>query len=261
MGKFDGILFCTDFDGTLAYEAKVSRENAEAIRYFQSEGGLFSPATGRPAPFLHQYAESFIPNAPMVTLNGAQIVQYAEAPMEDKILYEGFVPYEIACRATLEMSTHPRMMAFRYYYEDHVHRLHLNGSDVEARLADIPKKIHKMIFHHDTTDREGVTALLRERYGSEMNFSSSWASGIEGLSVQDSKGNAALRVKEMTGAHTLVCAGDYENDISMLRVADIGYAVGNALDVVKAVADRLTVRCEEHAIAAIIAELERELSV
>ena len=38
MGKFDGILIATDLDGTLVSEGKVSRENADAIRYFQSEG-------------------------------------------------------------------------------------------------------------------------------------------------------------------------------------------------------------------------------
>ncbi|MBQ2716718.1 MAG: HAD hydrolase family protein, partial [Clostridia bacterium] len=38
--------------------------------------------------------------------------------------------------------------------------------------------------------------------------------------------------------------------------ADIGYAVGNATDSLKAVADRVTVNVREHAIAKIIEELE-----
>ena len=48
MKKFDGILFCTDLDGTLLEsDHKISKENIEAIRYFQSEGGLFTFLTGR----------------------------------------------------------------------------------------------------------------------------------------------------------------------------------------------------------------------
>ena len=40
MGKFDGVLICTDLDGTLFREDKtVSRENLDAIEYFKSEGG------------------------------------------------------------------------------------------------------------------------------------------------------------------------------------------------------------------------------
>ena len=38
MGKFDGILFCTDLDGTLYKNDKtVSIENLEAIEYFKSD--------------------------------------------------------------------------------------------------------------------------------------------------------------------------------------------------------------------------------
>ena len=38
MGKFDGILICTDLDGTLYRNGKtVSREKREAIEYFKRE--------------------------------------------------------------------------------------------------------------------------------------------------------------------------------------------------------------------------------
>ena len=55
--------------------------------------------------------------------------------------------------------------------------------------------------------------------------------------------------------HTTIGVGDYENDLSLVRDADIGYAVGNAIDEVKAVASRVTVPNTQHAIARIIAEL------
>ena len=47
-------------------------------------------------------------------------------------------------------------------------------------------------------------------------------------------------------------------DADLIQAADIGYAVDNAPDWLKAVADRVTVDCSEGAIAAIIEELERE---
>ena len=72
------------------------------------------------------------------------------------------------------------------------------------------------------------------------------------------KGSSVLRAKELVKAHTLVCAGDYENDIPMIRAADIGYAVGDAQENVKAAADRITVPCAEHAIREIIRDLEGE---
>ena len=64
---------------------------------------------------------------------------------------------------------------------------------------------------------------------------------------------------DLLGAGTLVCVGDYENDIPMIKEADIGYAVGNAVPKLKAVADRVTVKNTENAIAAIIYELAADI--
>ena len=39
MGKFDGILLCTDLDGTLLDDERlVSQKNTDAIEYFKREG-------------------------------------------------------------------------------------------------------------------------------------------------------------------------------------------------------------------------------
>ena len=43
MGKFDGILICTDLDGTLLRKDKsISEENLAAIDYFCDNGGAFT---------------------------------------------------------------------------------------------------------------------------------------------------------------------------------------------------------------------------
>ena len=48
MKKFDGILICTDLDGTLLNgDSAVSKENLDAIEYFKAEGGIFTFITGR----------------------------------------------------------------------------------------------------------------------------------------------------------------------------------------------------------------------
>lgn len=69
------------------------------------------------------------------------------------------------------------------------------------------------------------------------------------------KGYSAHRVKEIVGAKTLICVGDYVGDISMLKEADISYAVENAVDKLKAVADRVTVHAKDGAIARIIEDI------
>ena len=55
-----------------------------------------------------------------------------------------------------------------------------------------------------------------------------------------------------------VAVGDYHNDVSMLQAAGMGYAVANAVEEAKAVADRITVSNNEHAIARIVEELAQK---
>ena len=54
-----------------------------------------------------------------------------------------------------------------------------------------------------------------------------------------------------------IAVGDYHNDVSMLKVAGISFAVANAVDAAKAVADHVTVSHDESAIAVIIDQLDR----
>ena len=76
MGKFDGILLCTDLDDTLlTTDKRVSDENSKAIEYFKSEGGLFTFATGRVPQGAKLMLNYVHPNAPMVCFNGAAIYE------------------------------------------------------------------------------------------------------------------------------------------------------------------------------------------
>ena len=79
MGKFDGILICTDLDGTLYRNDKtISRENREAIEYFKREGGYFTFITGR-MPYYAQNAFNAVnPNVPFGCINGGGLYDGAE---------------------------------------------------------------------------------------------------------------------------------------------------------------------------------------
>ena len=105
-----------------------------------------------------------------------------------------------------------------------------------------------------------IFADMTARVGDRYSVTRSWKRGIEFNDPEDTKGKAALRIKQMVGATHLVCVGDFENDIPMIMAADIGYAVGNAVPALKEVADRVTVGCREHAIAAIIDEIEHSFA-
>ena len=86
MGKFDGILICTDWDGTLFYNDGISTENINAINYFKENGGAFTICSGRYYDFLKQYEHLVRPNTYIACYNGALIVD----PENITKLYESF---------------------------------------------------------------------------------------------------------------------------------------------------------------------------
>ena len=87
MKKFDGILLCTDLDGTLLRNDKsISQENLDAIEYFKSEGGYFTFITGRMPCFSEEIYQVVRPNAPIGCINGGGVYDYercAKAVIDD----------------------------------------------------------------------------------------------------------------------------------------------------------------------------------
>ena len=70
MGKFDGILICTDLDGTLYENDKtISSENKKAIEHFKSEDGYFTFITGRMPYYSVDAYNSVKPNVPFGCVN------------------------------------------------------------------------------------------------------------------------------------------------------------------------------------------------
>ena len=86
MGKFDGIFFATDFDGTLYYDSKISGENLKAIEYFTSNGGKFTVCSGRYYQFLQNFSSYLKVNTYLICYNGAYIIDLKSG----EVLHKGF---------------------------------------------------------------------------------------------------------------------------------------------------------------------------
>ena len=266
MGKFDGYLICSDFDGTLAERGVASKENWDAIAYFQSEGGVFSLCSGRRADFIHRISDLYRPNGPVIMLNGTLIVSYGESAEEDEVLYKEMIPEELAKSFAQAVIGLPGVRFVSLHKADGAKFLLSEGAEPKEwmqnnliTLDDIRGAYCKLAVTHDRVHIDEIRSTVEPRYRDKFLFTTSADDFWEAQMLGSSKGDSALRVKRMIGAHTLVCIGDYENDLSMLRIADISYAVGNAIDEAKRIAHRVTVPCTEHAILRMIEELEREL--
>ena len=265
MGKFSGYLICTDCDGTLTYEpGKVSEENAKAIKYFQSEGGLFTLATGRFPGHAYEFKDMIEVNAPMVALNGTVLYDLKN----ENIIHEWTADKE-ECLEMFDFIHHkyPEVKNFwmNYSYKDSVDYKpseHKPGDgSLQQFFEKLPNRLYKMLSFQDASITQSLQNALKETYGDKFRFDRSWPEGIEIQPIDSGKGVAVQYMKEHLDCdiHTTIGVGDYENDLSLLECSDIGYAVTTAIDGVKAVADRVTVSNKEHALAAIIYELEKEI--
>ncbi len=252
MGRYDGILLMSDWDGTLSSGGTVTEDNARAIRYFQSEGGYFTMCSGRNYTHFDQYRDLVLPNAPVCAYNGALIVD-----TDGRVLRESFLGSDVLAAAREIIRSGVFTNRFMIYTRE-------NGNPVDCHMSDFldnPEKYDKM--HHyklvfvGSSEQEALRGkALAERVLPDGYFATrSWPVGLEILKKSASKGEALRFMKTALGARLAVAVGDYENDAEMLRAADIGYAVDNAVPSVKEAADRITVSVSESAIAKIISEL------
>jgi Cof subfamily protein (haloacid dehalogenase superfamily) len=254
MGRYDGVLLCSDFDGTLCKKDKtISRENIEAIKYFQENGGLFTLASGRFSTVLDEIKEYFVPNTHAILLNGSQIFDVSTR----KYIYEGTMPEDIFSFSFNIFNEIPLIKEMIFYTYNQFQTFTREDSDFEKFCNELPKPIFKMIFKVPNEHSDEITEIVYNATYGKYNCGRSWVNGIEIQSINDSKGLAVNRLRGILGsrAERVVCVGDYENDISMLKVADVAYAVDNAIASVKTVAHKVTVSNAEHAIAKIIEEL------
>ena len=253
MKKFEGIVLIADFDGTLASHGVIPEANCEAIRYFQENGGLFTLASGRNPGWVAEHRESVFPNTWVSLINGAVLID----PEEKEIAFS-----MTSGRELLELA--PRI------FEACPHMTHADHNLVTGYTRQMPGEalseealntpIYKSLYIVPTEYSEEYAARVKAIAGEEFIVMRSWVNGIEIQKKGTGKGDSVRRLKELLGdrAKLVVGVGNYENDMDLIRAADIGYAVDNAPDWLKAVADRVTVDCAEGAIAAIIEELERE---
>ena len=268
MKKFEGLLFCSDLDGTLFNSRRtVSNENREAIEYFKSEGGLFTFITGRPPVTAGAIFRAVQPNVPYGCANGAAIWD----PWREEYVWVNYLPREAlelvrtVERELPEIAIQPNT-AHHIYFSTNNHlmdgfRLVTGVPNLERHYEDLDEPLLKMLFLHPDVKQIGaLDKLLRSHPGADdFDFIRSEDTLYEILPKGMSKGGALRKMVELYGIdpRRTIAIGDYDNDVSMLREAALGVAVANANENAKAAADLITVSNDEHAIAAVIGMLDR----
>ncbi len=249
---YEGCLICTDMDGTLLADDKsLSAENAEAIRCFQQGGGLFTVATGRYWDFIEEYKADVVPNTAVISLNGCAITEYETHKYlwhskMDKCCF-GEAEEIFASCPQLTMLLVNMTGGFVPIKRGELWRL----EEIKVNAENEILKMTYMCLPDETLD-ERTCRFFAEFSSGRYNCERSWPGGMEYYPLEGGKHNAVEWLKKHTNSSKLICVGDFENDIGMLKFADVGVAVSNGLESVRSAADYTTVSNGESAIARII---------
>ncbi len=251
MGRYSGILLCSDFDGTLSHDGLISEENMQAIRRFRAGGGLFTVASGRYYDFLLPFFEGYDFGVPLITLNGAVLYDVERS----LVCRERFMSHLDTDYINSVFDASDDINEIVFYTKDGFRHLLPSERDL---IGDIDlSTVYKLSVRvdNDIEASNRATAQIKSVTPDFMEVARSWYWGIEVQDIECTKGPATCALAEAVDADRLICVGDFENDISMIKSANIGYAVGNSIESLISAADRVTVPVWEHAIAKIIEEL------
>ena len=255
MKDYSDYLICSDFDGTFSGGQDLS-ENIKAIKYFTENGGKFTFATGRGAEFFREKDFFHLINAPLCIYNGAAVWDIKKW----EIIKTAYT--DLTLKTLLEAIKPKQHLLNEIYVFDEVEScynfVHLKNAD----NALLNKKILKTVFTFDEKEcaTEFQNFVANHEVFKNCVVLKGWDTGVELNSNLGTKGAAALLIKDyLKNIHTVIGIGDFENDIPLVKMTDLGVAVGNALDSVKAAADKVIVPCKENAIAYLINNMQQLL--
>lgn len=255
-------LICIDMDGTLLNSKhEVSDENKDAIKKANEKGIKIAITTGRIFCSAKYYSDIIGVSTPIIASNGA----YIREKDRDEVIYSNTIPndlivkiYDVIHKYGLKLSfnTCNTLLSSYELPETHAYKVmnKLVSDDnkvtfiVYKSIDDILPKYENQILKGIVIEKEDTETLfkakeeLKAKYGNDLHVVSSDPYNFEVMLNTSTKGNAVKTLAEKFGftSDEVICIGDSENDISMLKYAGMGVAMGNALDLVKDLADYIT---------------------
>lgn len=267
MGKFNGMMVCTDLDGTLLNnESRISAKNKEAIEYFKSEGGIFTFVTGRMPYYAQEYYKAVMPNAPIGCVNGGGVYDYEaeeyiwKAPMDEKVTELVGCVYDKLPMVGIQAVGYYKTYFCRENKSMERFREITRLENTVCACNEVKEPIAKIVFGCvKEREIEDVIRVLEESpLYNDFSYIRSERELYEIIPKGIGKGVSLEKIAKHLNIdiNKTVAIGDYNNDISMFKSAKAGIAVANACPEALEAADFITVSNEEDAIAQVISDIE-----
>lgn len=270
-------LIAFDLDGTLlTTDKRLTAENLDALQACADAGIEIVPATGRYFDVIPEPIRSLPFLRYAITINGAQIVDVKnrsvlareELPCETAVrimeyfdrlpvIYDcyqenrGWMTEALQAKAEAFAQSQPVLEMLQKFREP--------VPELKAFLLARGRDVQKvMAFFADESVRRQAKAELCLAFP-ETSITSSVSNNLEINAAAATKGKALETLARVLGIplEQTMAFGDDLNDVSMLRTAGIGVAMGNASPEAIAAADERTAACDESGVAMAIRRLIR----
>jgi len=235
---YEGVLLACDLDGTLlSPDGTLPVANVDALTEFLAGGGRFAVATGRTQASVTRNVPSLPIDLPGIFCNGAHL--YDRAAQRTVIAHE--LP-AFAHRMIRELLDRFPTVGLEVFTDTGAHlvrscsvlRLQLASEDLQHLEADpegIPGPWLKILLGGELQELAPIRAYLTGCCADEWEIVSSDAHLLDLMAAGVSKGVALGELRRLLeqdgGEYFTVAVGDNDNDVEMLRVADLGIAPGN----------------------------------
>lgn len=268
MKKLNCKLIVSDFDGTLIDDnQQISQKVRSAINEYIENGGIFAVCTGR-------MLRSILPQVRALGLKGL-VIAYQGSIIADiesgKIIKFSGIPYEgivEICRTLEELNQPINVYADNDLYTDipkgneylqlYERIVGVEAEHIDGKISDFVESrklfCQKVAVLIKQEERDALYAELLKRFGDRFDVTCSAKVLVEVSPLSDNKGAAVKFLAEHYNIplEKTVAAGDNLNDLSMVKVAGVGVAVGNADPLLKAEANFVSVSNNDGALAQII---------
>lgn len=233
-------ILASDLDGTLLNEeSRISAKTAKAVKRAQKAGIRFIAVTGRAWNTAHPIFQEAEIKADYILLNGAEFRTSSGAIMYqetiEKNLAEKIVNYLSTTGIDFEVNTNKG----DFSTDTKVCQTALEIQDFEKIWNQNPKILKFFIFSDQSIVIEKVKKYLKDWQGISVTSSAAW--NVEITAKAAEKGRMLKRAAQFyqSSEDEVMVFGDGENDETMFREFRHSRAVGNAVPVIRKIAEKV----------------------
>lgn len=251
MADYSNVLLTVDFDRTLTGpDSTIPSRNLQAIRHFMEQGGAFTVNTGRSVPMYSRLIHQVPVNAPLLLYNGGAAYDpqtghfpfLREIPLDWRETIRRVMEQFPENPVELQGVTHHHLFAPNERWRDFcIHEgCPWKFSDFHQDLSPFLKftvygEIRDVTVAHlfqgtaqEFQRMDQIQQALQEAFGDECAIFRSANRLIDLQAKGISKASSARWLQRHLNREILVCVGDGENDVDMLRDADFAFCPGDA---------------------------------